>query len=375
MFSNRVLKILYAFSLFIVLVFLLCLLGIWGLVIEVLLIIASFLSEKVRTVFGKQTRAPIDAEKLEKDIDVAKHLTDAEELFSELSKSKDISSELKSVQINEKMLKIMNAIKQNEQLPQMHELGWAIRASMETVKPELLLEVGGIGDDKIRENLAAANQLHFYRKFVTSYAFQKMGFENHHQMAARISEWQPNTLVRDNYAIGMLEPYSKPERCFVLTVTLAAWLRPGPRLRKAILGSEETRILLMSPFIEDNAWLLFQEEYEAPVKPTTRFLYPYWKDLFRRLYTIADNLDALADLARTNNVQVKLYTNYKPPLRFTLFPGKVATIFPTPYRFTGDLYTFCGKVTDKELLQKLEDKYEEIWRSHTRDVNLAACRR
>lgn len=301
--------------------------------------------------------------------DILKILSDAERLFQDLSKSTDICNELQSDHVKKEILSIMDALKMQENLPKAHMLNWAIRATMELSMPELLWEISGMREDKIRENLALANRLSFYREFVTAYAFQKFGLKNHYELAKRVSEWQPNTLVRDEYALSVLKPYSKPERCFVLSVTLSAWYGPLHRLRETIIASKETRVLLMSPFPEDKTWNLFQEEYEAPIKPS-RFLYPYWKDLFRRICVLLDNLYSLSDLFKHHKIQVKLYTNFKPPVRFTLYPSKICTIFPTPFRFAGDFYTFCGKITDKEALQLLESKYNELWNGPNRDVCL-----
>jgi len=305
-----------------------------------------------------------ETEKFETEV-----LSYAEKLFEDLSEADDISAELKSNHVTEKMLKLLSVVEKQRENPHLHRLNWAIRVTMEFTQPRLLWEKIGVGEDKIREYLAEANQLDFYRRFVTSYAFQKMGFKRHHEMAARISEWQPSTLVKDDYAMKVLEPYSRSEKCFILTVSLAKWLDPLQRIRRIILGSEETRILLMSPFAEDNTWRLFQEEYAAPLKPM-RFLYPYWKDLFRRMCSIVSNLYALLDLASDYKILIRMYTDFKPPLRFTLFPGKIATVFPTPFRLAGDFYTFCGKVTDPEILQELENKFLEIWKGPTREVRL-----
>jgi hypothetical protein len=293
----------------------------------------------------------------------------SEKLFEELSQANDIPAKIKSNHITDEMLKLLSTIEEREESLHFRRLNWAIRITMESTQPRLLWEKIGLGEDKIREYFAEANQLDFYRRFVTSYAFQKLGFKRHYEMAIRISEWQPNTLVKDDYAMKVLEPYSKPEKCFILTVSLAKWLDPSQRIRRIILGSEETRVLLMSPFAEDNTWRLFQEEYVAPLKPM-RFLHPYWKDLFRRICSIMNNLYALLDLASYYKILIRMYKDFKPPLRFTLLPGKIATIFPTPFRLAGDLYTFCGKVTDPEILQEIENKFLEIWEGPTREVRL-----
>jgi hypothetical protein len=271
--------------------------------------------------------------------------------------------------MKENVTKILESIRKHERSQFINELEWAIRVTMENSQPELLEKVGA-NNALVLRSLAAANHLPFYTDFVTAFAFQKMGFENQDQMVARISEWHPYTLTRDEYAMGVLKSYPNPEKCFVLSVTFAKWMDPTARLRETICGSKETKLLLMSPFAEDRTYSLFQEEHDAPIKPV-RFRSSWYADWFRRLCAITKNLSALSGLEREFKVQVRFYRDYKPPIRFTLMPGKVAVIFPTPFRVAGDLYTFCAKVTDKAMLQGLEDKYEGIWKSPTRTVDLS----
>jgi hypothetical protein len=328
--------------------------GLTGTIASIAGIIITLLLRK-RKPAGDETKAEIIQ-------------NECNEFYDELINKGNIA---RSLNDNETITKLENLLKKAEKAKN-ESVSMSLKILLESTRPKYLVELRKDGEGTIENKLKEANRFLPHQEMMIALGLENIGITDVSTQMPKVAIIGKDSATSSHYS-DLLQSNVEFDEGKALIVNFTAFDKSDVALADLTRKTKRSKILLMSPFVDKNIFSTIEPEYKSPVIKVNTWIQPFALDIFRRLTQIYENLKFLSTYQHRDKIEVRLYHDYKPPIRFTLLKGGhivSSRIFPAPMMMAGNLLTFPAETKDFELWQKISEHFDRIWNDKSDPVNL-----